>query len=150
MTEGTPAPEGTSPSHGTSAPKASVVRSLSRATIASAVATATEIGVLWLLVHPLEVPRWVAFWAVQFYCNAATFLLYKYWAFDDAHIDRLRRQYVKQLVIFGGSLVLNTVIPSLLSYRLHVEPVIAFIGSQVIVYLAWNYPGNRYWVFKRF
>ena len=37
------------------------VRTLSRATIASCVATATEIGLLWLLVHPLHVPRWVAF-----------------------------------------------------------------------------------------
>ena len=129
--------------------KASLVRSLSRATIASGIATATEIGLLWLLVHPLKVPRWVAFWVVQFYCNAATFLLYKYWAFDAAQLGRLRTQYVKQLVIFGGSLVLNTAIPSLLSYRLHVEPVVAFVASQVIVYLAWNYPGNRYWVFKQ-
>ncbi|MCU1281997.1 MAG: GtrA-like protein [bacterium] len=125
------------------------VRTLSRATLASAFATATEIGLLWLLVHPLHVPRWVAFWVVQFYCNAATFLLYKYWAFDAAQMGRLRTQYVKQLVIFGGSLALNTAIPSFLTYRLHVEPVVAFIGSQVVVYLAWNYPGNRYWVFRR-
>ena len=125
------------------------VRTLSRATIASTLATASEIGLLWLLVHPLHVPRWVAFWVVQFYCNAATFLLYKYWAFDAAQMGRLRTQYVKQLVIFGGSLALNTAIPSALSYRLHIEPVIAFIGSQVVVYLAWNYPGNRYWVFRR-
>ena len=125
------------------------VRTLSRATIASGVATATEIGLLWLLVHPLHVPRWVAFWVVQFYCNAATFLLYKYWAFDAAELGKLRTQYVKQLVIFGGSLVLNTAIPSALTYRLHVEPVLAFIASQVVVYLVWNYPGNRYWVFRR-
>ena len=125
------------------------VRTLSRATIASGVATATEIGLLWLLVHPLKVPRWVAFWVVQFYCNAATFLLYKYWAFDAAELGKLRTQYVKQLVIFAGSLALNTAIPSLLTYRFHVEAVIAFIASQVVVYLAWNYPGNRYWVFKR-
>lgn len=127
----------------------STVRSLSRATIASCVATATEIGLLWLLVHPLRVPRWIAFWAVQFYCNAVSFLLYKYWAFDAARLGRLRTQYVKQLVIFAGSLVLNTAIPSLLSYRLRVEPVLAFIVSQILVYLAWNYPGNRYWVFKQ-
>jgi len=69
------------------------VRTLSRATIASGVATATEIGLLWLLVHPLKVPRWVAFWVVQFYCNAATFLLYKYWAFDAAE-GRIQRKNV--------------------------------------------------------
>jgi putative flippase GtrA len=130
-------------------PTKSTIRTLSRATVASVVATATEIGLLWLLVHPLHVPRWVAFWVVQFYCNAATFLLYKYWAFDAAELGKLRTQYIKQLVIFGGSLALNTAIPSLLTYRFHVEPVIAFIASQVVVYLAWNYPGNRYWVFKR-
>jgi len=95
------------------------------------------------------VPRWVAFWVVQFYCNAATFLLYKYWAFDAGELGKLRTQYVKQLVIFAGSLALNTAIPSLLTYRFHVEAVLAFIASQVVVYLAWNYPGNRYWVFKR-
>jgi putative flippase GtrA len=125
------------------------VRTLSRATIASCVATATEIGLLWLLVHPLHVPRWIAFWVVQFYCNALSFLLYKYWAFDAAQLGRWHEQYVKQLVIFAGSLVLNTAIPSLLSYRLHMEPVLAFVVSQVFVYLAWNYPGNRFWVFRR-
>ena len=125
------------------------VRRLSKATLASCFATATEIALLWLLVHPLHVPRWVAFWVVQFYCNAVSFLLYKYWAFDAANVGRARVQYAKQLVIFGGSLVLNTAIPSALSYRLHVEPVMAFIASQVVVYLAWNYPGNRYWVFRR-
>jgi len=131
------------------APEPSHVRTLSRATIASLVATATEIGLLWLLVHPLRVPRWVAFWVVQFYCNGLTFLLYKYWAFDAAELGRMRMQYVKQLVIFGGSLALNTAIPSALTYRLHVEPVLAFVVSQVIVYLVWNYPGNRYFVFRR-
>ena len=125
------------------------VRTLSRATIASGVATATEIGLLWVLVHPVHMPRWVAFWVVQFYCNAATFLLYKYWAFDAAEHGKLHKQYVKQLVIFAGSLVFNTAIPSLLTYRLHIEAVIAFVISQVVVYLVWNYPGNRYWVFKR-
>lgn len=131
------------------APAPSHVRTLSRATIASAVATASEIGLLWLLVHPAHMSRWIAFWVVQFYCNALTFLLYKYWAFDAAHYGRASRQYFKQLLIFAVSVVLNTAIPSFLTYRLHVEPVVAFIISQIVVYVAWNYPGNRYWVFKR-
>ncbi len=102
-----------------------------------------------MLVHVLGVRPWVSYAAVQFVANAVTFLLYKYWAFEARRHGSLRLQYVKQLVIFAGSLVLNTAIPSLLSYRLHVEPVLAFALSNVVVYLAWNYPGNRYWVFRR-
>ncbi len=124
------------------------VRTLSRATVASIVATATEIGLLWLLVHRLGVARWIAFWVVQFYCNALTFVLYKYWAFEARNLGRTHAQYLKQLVIFAGSIVLNTALPSLLTYRGRVEPVLSFVISQVVVYLLWNYPGNRYWVFR--
>jgi putative flippase GtrA len=102
-----------------------------------------------LLVHVAHVAPWICYAAVQFVANAISFLLYKYWAFDAREIGDVRVQYIKQLVIFAGSLVLNTGIPSLLSYRAHLEPVLAFAISQVIVYLSWNYPGNRYWVFKR-
>lgn len=121
---------------------------LTRSTIASCIATGTEFALLPLLVHVAHVRDWVAYASVQFVANAITFLLYKYWAFDAAQLGRLRTQYARQLVIFAGSLVFNTAIPSLLSYRLHLEPVLAFAISQVLVYVAWNYPGNRYWVFK--
>ena len=102
-----------------------------------------------LLVHVAFVPPWVAFAAVQLLANAITFLLYKYWAFDAAHFGTVGAQYSKQLVIFAGSWLLNTAIPSLLTYRLHVEPTLAFALSNIVVYLAWNYPGNRFWVFRR-
>lgn len=124
-------------------------RTLTKSTIASVVATASEFAILPLLVHVLYVQRWIAFASVQFVANAITFVLYKYWAFEAADLGRVERQYVKQLVIFAGSLCLNTAIPSYLSYRLRVEPVLAFAISQVIVYLGWNYPGNRFWVFRR-
>jgi putative flippase GtrA len=100
-------------------------------------------------VHPLQVPHWVSYLTVQFFCNVATFLLYKYWAFEAAEYGNWKAQYLKQLVIFGGSLGLNTLLPSLLSYRLHLEPVLSFAIANVVTYLGWNYPGNRYWVFKR-
>jgi putative flippase GtrA len=124
-------------------------RALTRTTIASIIATAVEFALLPLLVHVLHVRAYVAYAAVQFVANAISFTLYKYWAFEAGQLGSMRRQYVKQLVIFAGSLVLNTAIPSLLSYRAHLEPVLAFAISQVVVYLGWNYPGNRYWVFKR-
>jgi putative flippase GtrA len=130
-------------------PPPSHARALTKSTLASIVATGVEFALLPLLVHLVHVRPWIAYAAVQFVANAISFTLYKYWAFEAAHVGSMRAQYLKQLFIFAGSLVLNTAIPSLLSYRMHLEPVLAFAISQVIVYLGWNYPGNRYWVFKR-
>jgi putative flippase GtrA len=122
---------------------------LTRSTIASLIATAGEFILLWAMVHPLKLPHWISYFTVQFFCNVATFLLYKYWAFEAAEYGDWKAQYLKQLVIFGGSLLLNTAIPSLLSYHFRLEPVTSFAISQVVTYLGWNYPGNRYWVFRR-
>jgi putative flippase GtrA len=130
-------------------PAPSHARTITRSTIASIAATGSEFALLPILVHVLHVRAWLAYSSVQFVANAISFLLYKYWAFEAAKIGDVKTQYVKQLVIFAGSLLLNTAIPSFFSYRLHVEPVLAFLISQVFVYLCWNYPGNRYWVFKR-
>jgi putative flippase GtrA len=123
-------------------------KSLSRASIASILATGLEFILLPILVHVLGVRAWIAYASVQIVANAVTFLLYKYWAFDARHLGDGRVQYLKQLVIFAGSWALNTAIPSALSYRLGVEPVLAFAISNVFVYLAWNYPGNRFFVFN--
>jgi putative flippase GtrA len=101
-----------------------------------------------LLVHVLHAAAWFSFAAVQFVANAISFLLYKYWAFEAGQYGSIKYQYLKQLVIFAGSLALNTALPSLLHYRLHLEEVLSFAISQIIVYLLWNYPGNRYWVFR--
>src|SRR5207237_3861040 len=132
--------EGGQPSH---------ARALTKSTIASLIATGSEFVLLAVLVHPLKVPHWVGYAGVQFFANVITFLLYKYWAFESAEYGNWKRQYIKQLVIFAGSLALNTFIPSVLSYKAHLEPVLAFAIANVVTYLAWNYPGNRYWVFKR-
>jgi putative flippase GtrA len=123
-------------------------RTLSRAALASIGATLIELALLPLAVHVLHIRPHIAYASVQLIANAITFLAYKYWAFEAGDRGSLRAQYVKQLVIFGGSWVLNTAIPSALTYRLGVEPVLAFVLSNVVVYLGWNYPGNRYWVFR--
>jgi putative flippase GtrA len=124
-------------------------RALTKSSIASLVATTVEFALLPLLVHALGVPKWVAFGGVQFVANAISFTLYKYWAFEAAQVGSLRAQYLKQAVVFAGSLGLNTAIPSWLSYRVGLEATLSFALSNVFVYLAWNYPGNRYWVFRR-
>jgi putative flippase GtrA len=124
------------------------MRTLGRATVVSLAATGLELAVLPILVHVAGVAPAIAYASVQIFANAITFLFYKYWAFDAARRGTLPGQYAKQLVIFGGSWVLNTALPSLLSYRMGVEPTLAFAISNVVVYLAWNYPGNKYWVFR--
>ena len=124
-------------------------RALTKSSIASLIATGTEFVILAVLVHPLKLPHWVGYVSVQFVANAISFLLYKYWAFEAGEYGSLRIQYLKQLVVFVGSLGLNTGISSVLSYKHGVEPVMAFAVSNLFVYLGWNYPGNRYWVFKK-
>jgi putative flippase GtrA len=124
-------------------------RALTKTTISSLIATGAEFVILAVLVHPLRLPHWVGYVSVQFVANAISFLLYKYWAFEAGEYGSIKWQYLKQLCVFAGSLVFNTVISSLLSYRVGLEPVLSFALSNVVVYLTWNYPGNRYWVFKR-
>ncbi len=124
------------------------LRALGKTTIASLIATGSEFVLLPILVHVIHEAAWLSFAAVQFVANAISFALYKYWAFEAGNYGSLKAQYIKQLVIFAGSLGLNTAIPSLLHYKLHLEAVASFAISQVVVYLTWNYPGNRYWVFR--
>jgi putative flippase GtrA len=133
----------------TSAGVPSHVRALTKSSISSLVATGIEFLILPIAVHVLHLPKWTCFAGVQFIANAVSFLLYKYWAFEAAGVGSLRQQYFKQAVVFAGSLALNTAIPSWLSYRAGLEPVLSFALSNVAVYLCWNYPGNRYWVFRR-
>ena len=131
------------------APAPSHLKTLIRASMSSIVATLIEFALLPLLVHVLHVKAWAAFASVQLVANAVSFLLYKFWAFEAQHVGDIRWQYVKQLVIFGGSWALNTMIPSWLHYKWGLEEVLSFAISNVIVYLCWNYPGNRFWVFRR-
>jgi putative flippase GtrA len=100
-------------------------------------------------VDVLKLPHWVGYIVVQFAANAVNFLLHKFWAFQAGDLGRAEEQYVKQLLLFVVSLGLNTGLASLLSYRLHLSPIIALAISSVVVYLTWNYPGNRFWVFRR-
>ena len=121
---------------------------LIRSSVASLIATGCELALLSLLVRRFDVPHWIGYFSVQLVANAISFLLYKFWAFDAARRGSLRAQYAKQLLLFAGSLLLNTGVSSLFSYRLRLPPELAFVASNVIVYLGWNYPGNRFWVFR--
>ena len=117
-----------------------------RAALVSTLVTGVEVALVPLLTK--VIPAWTTFLLVQVLSNIVTFLVYKYWAFG-ARRGSMGVQYGKQLFVFGGSWTLNTLIPSLFHYHFHMKPVYAFALSNVFVYLGWNYPLNRIWVFHR-
>ena len=123
-------------------------RTFTRSSIASVIATGAEFALLPVLVHVVHLADWAAYGAVQFVGTLITFMLSRYWAFE-AEDAKLHSQGFKYAVVFGGSFALNTALPSVGSYVLHREPVLAFGVSQVLVYLCWNYPMNKYWVFRK-
>ena len=122
------------------------MRTLAKSTVVSIVVIVIEV----VLIHVLglaHVPDVVSYAAVQIIGTAITFLGNKYWVFDSGDVGSILAQGAKATVVFVGSLVLNTLLPSIGSYGLGVAPVPSFLASQIIVYLAWNYPMNRWWVF---
>jgi putative flippase GtrA len=102
---------------------------------------------LILALERLRVPDAVSYAAVQIVGTAITFTLNKLWVFGAAKTGTVLAEGAKAIAVFGGSLALNTALPSVGSYVLHVPPVVSFLASQVIVFLGWNYPLNRWWVF---
>jgi hypothetical protein len=120
---------------------------VSRAAVVSIAAAAVEIVVLHFgLVRAM--PHWAGFALVQVIGNTATFLSYKYWAFAASNKGSATKQYLRQVVVFGGTWILNTAFPSLLHYRFGMNPALAFGISCAIFYVAWSYPLNRWWVFR--
>ena len=123
-------------------------RTFTRSTIVSVISTGTEFALLPLLVRLFSVEHWIAYAVVQFVGTAITFLLSRYWAFEAGNAAQIHSQGVRYLMVFAGSFVLNTVLPSVGSYLLRLPPEVAFAVAQGIVYLGWNYPLNKYWVFR--
>jgi putative flippase GtrA len=120
---------------------------LVKSSVGSIVCVFVELSLLELLSR-LGVPLAICFGAIQIIGTMITFTFNKYWAFGAARTGRLVAEGTKSVAVFGGSLVLNTALPSLLSYGCHAAPVVAYLVSQVLVYIAWNFPLNRWWVFR--
>ncbi len=125
------------------------VRALTKSSIASTTALLVELAILPILSYGLRVAPWLSYALVQLVGQAITFSLNKYWVFEARNLGSITGQGTKSLLVFVGSYALNTALPSLAHYGFGVERVAAFALAQGLVYLAWNYPMNRYWVFRR-
>jgi putative flippase GtrA len=124
------------------------LRTFSRATVVSLIATSSELVLLPLLVHVARVrPEAIAFFVVQVVATIITFALNKRWAFDARSVGRTEVQAARQVVICAGSWALNTLLPSWATAH-GFPPVVAFVVSNAAVFVFWNYPTNRFWVFR--
>jgi putative flippase GtrA len=125
---------------------ASHIRTMFRSSIASIAALLIELGLVqlcdWLKVEPA-----ISYAGVQLIGTLLTFAGNKYWAFEASATGRGMIEGTRAAIVFGGSFVFNTALSSLGSYVLHLPPVLAFLGSQAVVWLCWNFPMNRWWVF---
>lgn len=123
------------------------LRTLIRSSVASLVALGIELLLVQLL-DLFDVEPVVSYVVVQILGTIMTFAGNKYYAFEASRSGRTATEGGRALVVFGGSFVFNTALSSLGSYVLHAPPVVAFLGSQAVVWAAWNYPMNRWWVFR--
>lgn len=123
------------------------LRTLIRSSIASLISIVIEL-LLVQLFDILDVEPVISYVVVQILGTIMTFAGNKYWAFEASRTGRTVSEGSRALIVFGGSFVLNTGLSSLGSYVLHAPPVVAFLGSQAVVWLGWNYPMNRWWVFR--
>jgi putative flippase GtrA len=116
--------------------------------LSSIVALGAEVALISVLAAQRVTPA-ISYALVQLVGTTITFVLNKFWAFDAGGSGRTRSELAKSAIVFGGSLTLNTAVPSFFTYVLGVAPVTSFLISQLIVYAGWNYPAKRWWVFDR-
>ncbi|MFT3697465.1 MAG: GtrA family protein [Kofleriaceae bacterium] len=77
----------------------------------------------------------------------ANFSLNRWWAFE-AHEGHLGWQFVRVLPVQAGSSALRPAIVWVFE-KLAIKYWIANLVAAAIVYLVWNYPMNRWFVFRR-
>jgi putative flippase GtrA len=119
---------------------------LSRSGATSILAGGAEIATL-ALVTRLALPLVAAFAMVQVIGTTITFTLNKFWVFGAGRSGHVFGEGARALVVFTGSFMLNTVLPSIAAYQLGFPPVVAYLVSQLTTYACWNFPLNRWWVF---
>ncbi len=120
----------------------------SRNTLTSLFTTALDFATLTGLVELLSVNYVLATWLGTVVGSLSNFTINRVWTFDAR--DRPRTgQFLRFLVVQGGASLQQTLGVWLITRFLDVP----YLGSKLIisalVYLAWNYPMNRWFVFRR-
>ena len=122
--------------------------SLGRSILTSIFTTALDFATLMGLVELLHVEYVLATFLGTVVGFVASFAINRHWSFEAAH-HPAHWQFVRVLPVQAGSTGLHTLGVWLFTAFVGLPYWISKIVVSALVYLGWNYPMNRFWVFRR-
>jgi putative flippase GtrA len=121
--------------------------SFTRSVFASIFSTAVDFATLAGLVELAQVDYKLATFIGTIAGFLTNFTINRYWAFS-ATEGHLGWQFARVLPVQAGSTTLQTLGVWVFVRFVGLRPEVAKIPVSVLVYLIWNYPMNRFWVFR--
>ena len=122
--------------------------SFRRSTLTSLATTSLDFVVLAALVELAGVGHVLATFVGSVVGATSNFLINRRWTFR-ASAGHAGHQAARYLVAQAGSAALHTSGVWLLTRAGAVPYLVAKVVVATLAYLGWNYPVNRYWVFRR-
>jgi putative flippase GtrA len=120
----------------------------SRSVLTSLFTTALDFATLTGLVELLGVDYVLATWIGTVVGSLSNFTINRVWAFDVR--DRPHgRQFFRFLLVQAGASLLHTLGVWIFTRFLGLPYQASKLVISVLVYLGWNYPMNRWFVFRR-
>jgi putative flippase GtrA len=123
------------------------MKSFTRSVVTSIFSTAVDFATLTGLVELAHVDYVLATFLGTIVGFLTNFTINRYWAFDAAE-GHLGWQFVRVLPVQAGSTGLQTLGVWVFDHFIGFRYWVAKIIVSVLVYLGWNYPMNRFWVFR--
>ena len=120
--------------------------SFARSALTSIFTTGLDFGTLMGLVELLHVNYVVATFTGTIVGFLANFLINRCWAVDATH-GAMHWQFVRVIPVQAGSSALQTLGVWLFTSVIGMQYWVSKIVVSTLVYLGWNYPMNRFWVF---
>ncbi len=119
-----------------------------RSALASLFTTALDFGTLTGLVELLGIDYVLATWLGTLVGSLSNFTINRVWAFD-ARDRPGTGQFVRFLLVQAGSSLWHTLGVWVLTRFLGLPYQESKLIISVVAYLGWNYPMNRWYVFRR-
>jgi putative flippase GtrA len=124
------------------------MRSFTRNALTSVFTTALDFGVMTGLVEIFHVYYVIAVFCGTIAGAASNFFINRHWSFQATHTGP-RWQLARFLPVQAGSSALSTAGVWVLTEHTHLVYVYSKIIVATLVYIVWNYPMNRWFVFRR-